>query len=105
MFLGEFERALRDATDRKRIEALIFSLQPLAPSVNLISVSQPRATQNLYPREPKDFLMSCSAEDIATILEALPAVTVESPLPAFEQLAGNDAVSYTHLTLPTNREV
>ncbi|WP_049192923.1 hypothetical protein [Corynebacterium sp. 401_CJEI] len=34
--------------------------------------------------------MSCSAEDIATILEALPAVTVESPLPAFEQLAGND---------------
>lgn len=34
--------------------------------------------------------MSCSAEDIATILEALPAVTVESPLPAFEQLAGGD---------------
>lgn len=34
--------------------------------------------------------MSCSAEDIATILEALPDVTVESPLPAFEQLAGND---------------
>lgn len=34
--------------------------------------------------------MSCSAEDIATILEALPAVTVESPLPAFEQIAGND---------------
>lgn len=34
--------------------------------------------------------MSCSAEDIATILEALPDVTVGSPLPAFEQLAGND---------------
>ena len=34
--------------------------------------------------------MSCSADDIATLLEALPAVTVESPLPAFEQLAGND---------------
>lgn len=34
--------------------------------------------------------MSCSAEDIATIIEALPAVTVESPLPAFEQLAGGD---------------
>lgn len=34
--------------------------------------------------------MSCSAEDIATIIEALPDVTVESPLPAFEQLAGND---------------
>lgn len=34
--------------------------------------------------------MSVSAEDIATIIEALPNVTVESPLPAFEQLAGGD---------------
>ena len=34
--------------------------------------------------------MSCSTECVATLIEALPDVTVESPLPAFEQLAGND---------------
>ena len=34
--------------------------------------------------------MSCSTECVATLIEALPDVNVESPLPAFEQLAGND---------------
>ncbi|ALA68363.1 hypothetical protein [Corynebacterium lactis] len=43
------------------------------------------------------------AEDIATILEALPNVTVQSPFPALEQFAGEDLSAFNvggNLNLP-----
>lgn len=43
------------------------------------------------------------AEDVATILEALPNLTVQSPFPALEQFAGEDLSAFNvggNLNLP-----
>ena len=99
--LGQIRAGGRRAVWRRRVlvGGGALGVAAVVSSVAIIAPTMGRQT---------DDLLSGSENDVATSAQSLEAAGL-SPLlePLFDAIsaAGYDAVSYTHLTLPTNREV